>query len=96
MQSSEHEVEWEKINDKASAVALCTESPDVVGVLIEVGAEGVYEKAQCFKAYAPSERSEENARIFDDAKRNGPANKNSKSSSWGRYVKAQAYKKNWS
>ncbi|RJP79504.1 MAG: hypothetical protein C4522_10370 [Desulfobacteraceae bacterium] len=71
MQSSEHEVEWEKINDKASAVALCTESPDVVGVLIEVGAGGVYEKARCFKAYAPSERSEQNARIFDDAKRMG-------------------------
>lgn len=69
MQISEHEIEWGKINDKASAAALCTKSPDVVGVLIEVSAGGVYDKAQHFKVDVPSERTEENARIFDDAKR---------------------------
>ena len=69
MQSAEHDIEWEKINDKASAVALCTKSPDVVGVLVEVSTGGVYDKAQHFKVHVPSERTEENARIFDDAKR---------------------------
>jgi len=69
MQSSEHDIEWEQINDKASAMALCTKSPDVIGVLIEIGTGGVYDKAQHFKVHVPSERTEENARIFDDAKR---------------------------
>jgi hypothetical protein len=69
MQSSEHDIEWEKINDKASAAALCTKSPDVVGVLVGVSTGGVYDKAQHFKVHAPSERTEENSHIFDDAKR---------------------------
>jgi len=69
MQSSERDIEWEKINDKASAATLCAKSPDVVGVLVEVSAGDVYEKAQYFKVHIPSERSEENAHIFDDAKR---------------------------
>ncbi len=67
LQSSEHDIEWEKINDRASAVALCTKSHDVVGVLVEVSPRGDYDKAQHFKVHVPSERTEENARIFDDA-----------------------------
>ena len=69
MQSSKHDIEWEKLNDKASAAALCTKSPDVVGVLVEVSTGGVYDKAQQFKVHVPSERTVENARIFDDARR---------------------------
>lgn len=69
MQSSGHAVEWKKINDKASAAALCADSPDVVGVFIEVGKGGIYAKAQHFKVDAPSEKSENNAHIFDEAKR---------------------------
>ena len=69
MQSSEHAAEWKKINDKASAAALCTESPDVVGVFIEVGKKCTYENAQCFKVDTPSEQTAKNAHIFDDAKR---------------------------
>lgn len=69
MQSSEHAAEWKKINDKASAAALCTESPDVFGVFIVVGKGCIYEKAHCFKVDVPSEQPEKNAHIFDDAKR---------------------------
>lgn len=69
MQSSKNPVEWEKVNDKASAVALCTESPDVVGVFIEVGNGCAYGAAQYFKVDTPSEQSKENQHIFDDAKR---------------------------
>lgn len=69
MQSSEHPLEWKKINDKASAVALCIEDSDVVGVFIEVGKERTFEKAQYFKVDAPSKQHEKNAYIFDDAKR---------------------------
>lgn len=69
MQSSEYAAEWGKINDKASAAALCTKSPDVVGVFIEVGKESAYENAQCFKVDTPSKQTAKNAHIFDDAKR---------------------------
>jgi hypothetical protein len=69
MQSSEHAAEWKKINDKASAAALCTESPDVFGVFVEVGKGCTYEKALCFKVDEPSEKTEKNAHIFEDAKR---------------------------
>lgn len=69
MQSSKHPVEWKRINDKASAVALCTESPDIVGVFIEVGNGCAYAKAQYFKADSPSKQSKGNAHIFDDAKK---------------------------
>jgi hypothetical protein len=67
VQNSGHDIEWETMNDKASAVALCTESLEVVGLLVEVDAGGVYGKAQYFKVHVPSERTEENAHIFDDA-----------------------------
>lgn len=69
MQSSKNPVGWEKVNDKASAVALCTESPDVVGVFIEVGNGCAYGAAQYFKVDTPSKQSKENQHIFDDAKR---------------------------
>lgn len=69
MQSSKHPVEWKRVNDKASAVALCTESPDVVGVFIEVGNGCAYAKAQYFKVDFPSKPSKENAHIFDEAKK---------------------------
>lgn len=69
MQSSEHAAEWKRINDKASAAALCTKSPDVVGVFIEVGKGHTYKNAQCFKIDTPSEQTAKNAHIFDDAKR---------------------------
>lgn len=69
MQSSKHPVEWKKVNDKASAVALCTESRDVVGLFIEVGNGCTYGKAQYFKVDTPSKQSKENQHIFDDAQR---------------------------
>jgi hypothetical protein len=69
MQSSKHPVEWKKVNDKASAVALFTESPDVVGVLIEIGNGCTYGKAQYFEVDNPSKQSKENQHIFDDSKR---------------------------
>lgn len=69
MQSSVHAAEWKRINDKASAAALCTESPDVVGVFIEVGKGRTYKNAQCFKVDTPSKQIAKNAHIFDDAKR---------------------------
>lgn len=76
MQSSKSPVEWKKINDKASAVALCTDSPDVVGVFIEVGNGCTYGTAQYFNVDTPSKQSKENQHIFDDAKRMRQRTKN--------------------
>lgn len=76
MQSSKHPVEWKKVNDKASAVALCTESPDVVGVFIEVGSGCTYGKTQYFKVDTPSKQSKENQHIFEDAQRMRQRSKN--------------------
>ena len=69
MQSSAHDIEWEKIKDKARAVAISNKSPEIVGVFIGVGKGCSYEKAEYFKVYAPSTRSEKNEYIFADAKR---------------------------
>lgn len=76
MQSSKNPVEWKKVNDKASAVALCTGSPDVVGVFIEVGDGCTYGAAQYFKVDTPSKQSKENQHIFDDANRMRQRTKN--------------------
>lgn len=76
MQSSKNPVEWKKVNDKASAVALFTESPDVVGVFIEVGNGCTYGTARYFKVDTPSKQSKENQHIFDDAKRMRQRTKN--------------------
>lgn len=76
MQSSKNPVDWKKINDKASAVALCTESPDVVGVFIEVGNGCTYRTAQYFKVDTPSKQSKENQHIFAEAKRMRQRTKN--------------------
>lgn len=76
MQSSKNPVEWKKVNDKASAVALCTESPDVVGVFLEVGNGCTYGTAQYFKVDTPSKQSKGNQHIFDDANRMRQRTKN--------------------
>ncbi len=62
-------LEWKLINEKASAAGLCTKSSNVVGVLIELSAEGAYCNARQFKVHIPSDRTAENTHIFDDASR---------------------------
>ena len=67
MQNSKYEVEWKKLNDKASAVALSINAKELKGVLIKVGKLGVYESAEHFKINFPTEETEENTHIFKDA-----------------------------
>jgi uncharacterized protein YchJ len=69
MQNSKYEVEWEKVNDKASAVALSINTEKLIGVLLRVGKRGVFEAAQHFEIHAPMEQTEDNTPIFEDAKR---------------------------
>ena len=67
MQNSKYEVEWKKINDKASAIALSINAKELKGVLIKVGKLSVYEAAEHFKINFPTEETEENTHIFKDA-----------------------------
>ena len=69
MQNSEYEVEWEKVTDKASAVALSVKVEKLMVVLLKVGKRGVYEAAQHFAVHAPVEQNNNNSFIFEDAKR---------------------------
>jgi uncharacterized protein YchJ len=68
MQNSKYEVEWKKLNDKASAVALSINAKELKGVLIKVGKLGIYESAEHFKINFPTEETEENTHIFKNAK----------------------------
>ena len=69
LQRAEHNFEWKKINDKASAAALYTLSPNTIGLLIEVNVGGQYDNVQYFPVHTPSLRTDENGHIYDDAKR---------------------------
>ncbi len=67
MQNDEHKLEWNTINDKASAIALCTKSTDVICILIEVNSMGNYSNALTFEVNVPEVRTSDNAHIFEDA-----------------------------
>ncbi|MDN5130984.1 YecA family protein [Aliarcobacter butzleri] len=67
MQNSKYEVEWKKIKDKASAVALSINAKELKGVLIKVGKQGIYEAAEHFKINFPTDKTEDNMHIFEDA-----------------------------
>ena len=69
MQSVEQDIEWNKVNDKASAAALVAKSPDVVGLLVVASVDGTNHQAQHFAIDLPSNRTDKNAHIYDDAKR---------------------------
>jgi hypothetical protein len=64
---SEQEVDWVKVNDKASAAGLALKAPDVIGVMAEVSAGGSYQRAQSFAVRIPAQRTEQNAHIYEDA-----------------------------
>ncbi|WP_114153238.1 YecA family protein [Chromobacterium haemolyticum] len=69
LQQHNHRVDWGKVNDKASAAALAVKASNVVGVVAEARADGTYHRAQSFLVHIPTERTEENAHIYEDATR---------------------------
>jgi hypothetical protein len=71
MQSSTCVANWDKINNKAKAVGLCTDFPNVIGIFIEIGKDHAYKNAELIKVEVPSVRTVDNAHIFDDANRMG-------------------------
>lgn len=58
-----------RIAGKAAAAALAVKAANVIGVLSEASADGTYHRATFFSAHAPTERTEENAHIYEDAAR---------------------------
>jgi len=67
LQQHGHQVDWARVNDKASASALAIKASDVIGVVAEVSADGAYQRAQYFAVHIPSVRTEENDHIYEDA-----------------------------
>lgn len=69
LQKHDHPINWTRVNDKASAAAVAAKASKVIGVVADVSADGTYHRAQSFAVHIPTERTEENARIYDDAAR---------------------------
>jgi len=69
LQQHNQQIDWTKVNDKASAAALAVKASNVIGVVAEVSPDGTYHQAQSFAVHIPTERTEENAYIYEDAAR---------------------------
>lgn len=67
LQQYDHQVDWARVNDKASAAALAVNASNAIGVVAEVSADGTYQRAQYFAVHIPSVRTEENDHIYKDA-----------------------------
>ncbi|MER9609979.1 SEC-C metal-binding domain-containing protein [Mesorhizobium sp. M0312] len=69
LQQHDHQIDWAKVSDKASAAALAVKASNVIGVVAEVSADGTYHRAQPFAVRIPTARTEENGHVYEDAKR---------------------------
>lgn len=69
LQQHDHKTDWAMVNDKASAGALSINAPNMIGVVAYVSADGTYHRAQPFAVHMPTQRTEENAHVFDEAAR---------------------------
>ncbi|MCA1862607.1 SEC-C domain-containing protein [Janthinobacterium sp. HSC-3S05] len=69
LQQYDHQIDWTKVNDKASAAGLAVKASNVIGVVAEVDAHGTYYRAQFFTVNIPTAQTEENAHIYEDATR---------------------------
>lgn len=69
LQQHGHQIDWTRVNDKASAAALAVKATNVISVVAEVSADGSYQQVQSFTVHTPTARTEENAYIYQDAAR---------------------------
>lgn len=69
LQQNGQQIDWAKVNDKASAASLAVKASNVVGVVAEVSFDGTYYRAQSFSVRIPTARTEENTSIYEDAAR---------------------------
>lgn len=75
LQQHDHQIDWIKVNDKASAAALAVTASNIIGVVAEASADGTYYRAQSLAVHVPKERTEENAHIYEDAARMAQPNR---------------------
>ncbi|SOC13356.1 YecA family protein [Stappia indica] len=69
LQQHGHQIDWTKVNDKASAAALAVKARRATGIMAEVTADGIYRRAEFFTVIIPTEKKEENSHIYADAMR---------------------------
>lgn len=69
LQQSDLPIDWAKVNGKASAAALALKASHVMGVVVEVGADGSYQQARSLAVQILKEQTEENTEIYEDAAR---------------------------
>jgi len=69
LQQHDQQIDWKKVNDKASAAALAINASKVIGVVTKATADGNYQWAQCFVVQIPKEQTNENNHIYEDAAR---------------------------
>lgn len=63
------QIDWAKVNDKASAASLAAEASNMVGIVAAVSSDGAYHQVRSFAVRVPAERTEENNSIYEDAAR---------------------------
>lgn len=63
------QIDWVKVNEKASAASLAVKASSVLGIVAEVSSDGTYYQAQSFAVRIPTERTAENSSIYEDAAR---------------------------
>ena len=67
LQQSNHQVDLRQMNSKASAFAVASKAEKVIGIFVEVSADGVYHQAKPFEVKIPESRTPENAHIYEEA-----------------------------
>ena len=69
LQRYNHQIDYTLVSSKASAFAVASKSEKVIGVIVEVSADGVYHQAKPFPVQIPTVQTSENAHIYEDAAR---------------------------
>jgi hypothetical protein len=69
LQQHNYKIDWIRLSGKASAAALACKASNVVGVVAEVSADGIYHRAQSFVVHIPTVCTKENLHIYEDAAR---------------------------
>ncbi len=69
LQRSGDKIDWQKVNDKASAAALVTPTGDIIGIMVEATAGGTYTTAYTFEVSRPTKLTDDNAHVYQDAER---------------------------
>ncbi|QQM32357.1 SEC-C domain-containing protein [Martelella lutilitoris] len=62
------DVDWQTVNDKASAASLAFDLANPIGLLIDVSPDGQYHSAETFSVSVPAAQTAENKHVYEDAR----------------------------